>query len=128
MVEIISTLYITYYSSELFDDSTDMTGCNWTEGKGCTKKRQHKRNGFCQFHYNIWFRRQRINNNETLTNTATGGDGAQVINNGTVGLTENRLLSVTGENDESRVARSNTATGGDTLPISNKRVARLTIA
>ena len=61
-----------------------------------------------------------INNNEPLTNTATGGGGAQVINHGTVGLADNRLLSVTGDNDVSRVARSNTATGGDTLPISNE--------
>ncbi len=75
---MISTLYITYYSSKLFYDSTDMTGCNWTEGKGCTKKQQHKRNGFCQFHYNIWSRQLRINDNEALTNTATGGGGAQL--------------------------------------------------
>jgi len=102
-----------------------MTGCNWTEGKGCTKKQQHKRNGFCQFHYNIWFRRQRINNNEALTNTATGGGGAQLINHETVGLTDNRLVSVTGDNDLSRVARRNTATGGDTLPISNETLSRI---
>ena len=101
-----------------------MTGCSWTEGKRCTKKQQHKRNGFCQPHFNICLRRQRINNNEPLTNTATGGDGAQVINNGTVGLTKNRLLSVTGDNDVSRVAHSNTATGGDTPPISNETRSR----
>jgi hypothetical protein len=103
-----------------------MTGrnCNWTEGKGCTKRRQHKRNGFCQHHFNIWLRRQRINNNEPLTNTATGGDGAQVINNGTVGLTKNRLLSVTGDNDASLVVRGNTATGGGTLPINNETLSR----
>ena len=98
-----------------------MTGCNWTEGKGCTKKRQHKRNGFCQFHYNIWFRRQRINNNEALTNTATGGGGAQLINHETVGLTDNRLLSVT---DLSHVARRNTATVDDTLHINNEMLSR----
>ena len=98
-----------------------MMGCNWTEGKGCTKKRQHKRNGFCQFHYNIWFRRQRINNNEALTNTATGGGGAQLINHETVGLTDNRLLSVT---DLSHVARRNTATVDDTLHINNETLSR----
>ncbi len=101
-----------------------MTGCSWTERKRCTKKRQHKRNGFCQHHFNIWLRRQRINNNKPLTNTATGGDGAQVINNGTVGLIKNCLLSVTGDNDVSRVARSNTATGGDTPPKSNETRSR----
>ena len=58
-----------------------------------------------------------INNNEALSNTATGGADAPLINHGTVGLTNNRLLSVTGDNDVSCVARSNTATGGDTLPI-----------
>jgi hypothetical protein len=101
-----------------------MPGCNWTQGKGCTRQRKHKRNGFCQFHYNIWSRRQRINNNEALTNTATGGGGAQLINHETVGLTDNHLLSVTGDNDLSRVARRNTATGDDTLPISNETLSR----
>jgi hypothetical protein len=61
-----------------------------------------------------------INNNEPLTNTATGGGGAQLINHGTVGLTYNRLLSFTGDNDVSHVTRSNTATGGDTLLIRNE--------
>jgi len=32
------------------------------------------------------------NNNEPLTSTATNGGGAQVINHGTVSLTDNRLL------------------------------------
>jgi hypothetical protein len=65
-----------------------------------------------------------INNNEPLTNTATGSGGAQLINHGTVGLTDNCLLSVTGDNDVFCVARSNTATGGDTLPISNETLSR----
>jgi hypothetical protein len=39
-------------------------------------------------------------------------------------LTDNCLLSVTDDNDLSRVARSNTATGGDTLPISNETRSR----
>ncbi len=39
-------------------------------------------------------------------------------------MTKNRLLSVTGDNDVSRVARSNTATGGDTPPISNETRSR----
>ena len=60
-----------------------------------------------------------INNDEPLTNTATGGGGAQLINHGTVSLTENRLLSVTSDNDVLCVAHSNTAAGGDTLPINN---------
>ena len=72
--------------------------CKWTEG--CTKQKQHKREGFCQTHYDIWSRQQSINNNEALTNTATGGGGAQVINHGTVGLTDNRLLSVTVDNPQ----------------------------
>ena len=101
-----------------------MTGCNWTEGTSCTRQRQHKRNGFCQHHYNIWSRRQRINNNEALTNTATGGGGAQLINHETVGLTDNRLLSVTVDNDLSCVARRNTTTVDDTLPISNETLRR----
>ena len=65
-----------------------------------------------------------INNNEPLTNTATGGDGAQLINHGTVGLTDNHLLSVTGDNDVSSVARSNTDTGGGTLPINNETLSQ----
>ena len=64
-----------------------------------------------------------INNNEALTNTATGGGGSQLINHETVGLTDNRLLSVTGDNYVFRVARSNTATGGDTLPIINETLS-----
>ena len=101
-----------------------MTGCNWTEGKGCTKQRQHRRNGFCQHHYSIWSRRQKINNKKAPTNTATGGGGAQLINHETVGLTDSRLLSVTGDNDLSRVARRNTSTVDDTLPISNETLSR----
>ena len=65
-----------------------------------------------------------INNNEALINTATGGGGAQLINHETVGLTDNCLLSVTGDNDVSCVARSNTGTGGDTLPINNETLSR----
>ena len=75
-------------------------------GGNCTKQLQHKRNGFCQHHYHIWFRRQRINNDRPLTNTATDGGGAQLINHEAVGLNDNRLLSVTGDNDVSCVARS----------------------
>ena len=60
-----------------------------------------------------------INNNEPLTNTATGGGGAQLINHETVGL-----LSVTGDNDVSRVAHRNTATGVETLPISNETLSQ----
>ena len=39
-------------------------------------------------------------------------------------MTDNCLLSVTGDNDVSRVARSNIALGGDTLPISNETLSR----
>ena len=98
--------------------------CKWNEGRSCTRQLQHRRNGFCQFHYNIWSRWQRINNNEALTNTATGSGGAQLINHGTVGLTDNRLLSFTGDNDVSCVAHSNTSTGGGTLPINNEMLSR----
>ena len=52
-----------------------------------------------------------INNNAPLTNTATGSGFEQLINHETVGLTDNHLLSVTSDNDESRAARSNTDTG-----------------
>ena len=86
------------------------TSCKWNEGGGFPKQQQHLRNGFCNLHGNIWIRRQEINNNEPLTNTATGGGGAQLINHETVDLTDNRLPSVTGDNDVSFVARSNTAT------------------
>ncbi len=64
-----------------------------------------------------------INNDEPLTNTATGGGGAQLINHETVGLTDNRLLSVTVDNDLSCVAHRNTATVDDTLPISNETLS-----
>ena len=39
-------------------------------------------------------------------------------------MTDNCLLSVTGDNDLSHVARRNTATGDDTLPISNERLSQ----
>ena len=39
-------------------------------------------------------------------------------------MTDNGLLSVTGDNDVSHVASSNTATGGDTLPINNETLSR----
>ncbi len=38
-------------------------------------------------------------------------------------MNDNRLLSVTGDNDVSCVARSNIAIGGDTLPISNETLS-----
>ena len=97
--------------------------CKWNEGGGCTKQVQHKCQGFCKHHYNIWFRRQVINNNEALNNTATGGSGAPLINHGTVGWTDNRLMSGSGANDLPLVARDNTATGGGTLPINNETLS-----
>ena len=39
-------------------------------------------------------------------------------------MTDNRLLSVTNDNDVSHVACRNTATGGDTLPINNETLSR----
>ena len=98
--------------------------CKWKEGGGCTERVQHKCQGFCKHHHDIWFRRHRINNNEALNNTATGGGGVPLINHGTVGWTDNCLLSGTGDNDVSLVARGNTATGGGTLPNNNEMLSR----
>ena len=83
--------------------------CEWPEGKGCKQWRQTHSHRFCSTHYNIWLRRQGINDNGAFNNTATGGGGAPLINHGTVGWTYNHMPLVTGDNDVSIVARGSTA-------------------
>ena len=95
--------------------------CKWNEQGGYIKRVQHKCEGFCKGHYNIWFSRQRIINNEALNNTATGGGGAPLINHETFGWTDNCLLSGISDNDMSCVAPCGiTAIVGGTLPINNE--------
>ena len=56
--------------------------------------------------------------NGAFNHTDIGGG----INHGTVGWTDNRLPSVTGDNDVSKVARGNTATGSGGAPAINNEM------
>ena len=54
---------------------------------------------------------------------SSNSGGAPLINHGSVGSTDNHLLSVTGYNDVSCVALGNAVTGGGTLPINNEMLS-----